>query len=151
VLWKLRAIVYGGIAAVVALILIGFGGGDEPDQFLEGRTAQGRLFTVEMNDGRPAHVGTWIETTCERGGAGFVRWWSFDGKTTRFHFEDGELRIREQRQRDYGDGWVGDRHHTLDARIEDGKVTGTMRYAETLRRGADSYGCESPAVTFSAG
>jgi hypothetical protein len=150
VLWKLRAIVYGGIAVVAALLLIGLGGEDEP-KFLEGRTAEDRPFTVELEDGRPKHVGTWIESTCEDGTAGAVRWWSFDGKTTRFGFEDGVLRIREQRRREYDDGWVGERVNTLDARIDDGRMAGTMRYAETVRRGTDSYDCESDEVSFSAG
>jgi hypothetical protein len=150
VLWKLRAIVYGGAAVVIALILIGLGG-DEEKPFLEGRTAQGRFFTVEMKDGRPAHVGTWFEGTCEDGEPYVLRWWSFDGKTSRFDFDDGVLRIREKRQRDYGDGWIGDRNHTLEARIDDGRVTGTMRAVEIQRHtSGTTYTCESPAVTFSA-
>ena len=130
-LWKLRAIVYGGGAAVIALILIGLGR-DEEKPFLEGRTAQGRFVTVEK-DGRPAHVGTWFEGTCEDD-------------------EPYVLRIREKRQRDYGDGWVGDRNHTLEARIDDGRVTGTMRAVEIRRHtSGTTYACESPPVTFSAG
>ncbi len=150
-LWKLRAIVYGGVAIVAALLFIGLGGEEAPP-FLEGHTAQGRLFTVEMKDGRPAHVGTWFEGTCDDGEPWMLRWWSFDGKTSRFHFDDGVLRIREERTRDYGDGWVGDRDHTLEARIEDGRVTGTMRAVELQRHtSGNTYVCESADVSFSAG
>jgi hypothetical protein len=96
---------------------------------------QGRLFTVEMKDGRPAHVGTWFEGTCQDGEPWVLRWWSFDGKTTRFRFDDGVLRIREKRTRDYGDGWVGERDHTLEARIDaGGQRVGRPRLDRARRR-----------------
>jgi hypothetical protein len=151
VLWKLRAIVYGGIAVVAALILIG-SGGDEPQRFLEGHTTQDRTFTAELKDGRPAHVGTWFEGTCEDGRPWVLRWWAFDGKTSRFRFDDGVLRIHEKRRRDYRDGWIGDRDHLLEARIVDGRVTGTMRAVEVQRHtSGTTYTCKSGDVTFSAG
>lgn len=147
-LWKLRLILYGGAAVIASLVLIG--GGDEGPVFLEGRTSQDRLFRMELEDGRPTNVGTSVDLSCDDGAPWFARWWSFDGKTARFRFDDGRLVVREKRTRDYDGNWVGERHSTLEARIADGRVTGTMRVVEDFAAGAQTYGCESPEVTFSA-
>ena len=150
-LWKLRAVVYGGAAAVIALLLIGLGG-DEEKPFLEGRTAQGNRFTMELEDGRPVNLGARLDATCDHDDLEWwARWWSFDGKTTRFHFEDGELEVREKVSREYDDDWKGEREHSLTARVDDDGVRGTMRYVETLTNGVYLYRCSSGAVSFSAG
>jgi hypothetical protein len=150
VLWKLRAIVYGGIAVVAALVLIGFGGEDEPP-FLEGRTAQGNPFTMELEDGRPVTIGARLDATCDADFTWWARWWSFDGRTARFRFGDGRLEVREKVSREYADGWTGEREHSLVARVEDDGARGTMRYVETLRNGAYVHRCSSGTVSFSAG
>jgi hypothetical protein len=149
VLWKLRAIVYGGLAIVVALVLIGSGGEDEPT-FLEGRTAQGNRFTMELEDGRPVTIGTYLDATCDSKGRWRARWWSFDGHTTRFDFDDGRLSVRETVQREYDDGWAGVRKHSITARLDDDGVRGMMSFAETMRQGDFSYRCSSGPVSFSA-
>jgi hypothetical protein len=149
VLWKLRAIVYGGIAVAAALVLVGLGG-DEESPFLEGRTAQGNRFTMELEEGRPASLGTYLDATCERDHEWRAKWWSIDGKTSRFRFDDGKLDVRETVGREYDDGWTGERRHTLTARLEDDRIHGTMTFVETMRRGADAYDCASGDVSFSA-
>ena len=63
-LWKLRAIVYGGIAVVAALILIGLGGEDEPP-FIDGRTSQGRGITVQLEDAGRSASGWASKATAE--------------------------------------------------------------------------------------
>ena len=148
-LWKLRAIVYGGITVVAALLLIGLGGEDEP-KFLEGRTAQGNRFTIELEDGRPVTIGTYLDATCDRNGEWRTRWWSFDGRTSRFDFDDGKLSVRETVNREYEDGWTGERKHSLTARVDDAGARGMMNYAETMRRGGHAYRCSSGPVSFSA-
>ena len=46
----------------------------------------------------------------------------------------------------------GDRNFTLEAHDDGERVSGTVRYVETLRHGAHPpYVCESGAVTFFAG
>jgi hypothetical protein len=150
VLWKLRVIVYGSLALVAALVLIG-GGEDDLPVYLEGRTAQGNTFRMELEDGRPLNIGTYLDATCEDDHPWRARWWSFDGRTTRFRFDDGRLEVREQVTREYDDGWSGVREHTLAARLDDEGVRGTMTFVETQRRGSDSYACASGRVSFSAG
>jgi hypothetical protein len=149
VLWKLRVIVYGTLAAIGALVLIG--GGDDAPAFLEGRTAQDLTFRMELADGRPANVGTYFDATCEQKGRWGVRWWSFDGKTTRFRFDDGRLRIGETVERDYDSGWTGERKFSLEARVDDDGARGTMSFVETFRRESYSYRCASGPVAFKAG
>jgi hypothetical protein len=151
VLWKLRAIVYGGIAVVAALVLIGFGGGEEGPAFLDGRTAQGNRFTMELEDGRPVTIGARLDATCDGDLERWARWWSFDGRSARFQFDDGELRVREKVSRKYDDDWTGEREHSLVARVGDDGARGTMRYVETLTNGVDVYRCTSGSVSFSAG
>jgi hypothetical protein len=151
VLWKLRAIVYGSIAVVAALVLIGFGGGEEGPAFFDGRTSQDRGFTIKLEDGRPTSLGMSVDRSCGDGATSFVRWWSFDGKTSRFRFADGRLEVRETVSRTYDYGWKGERKFSLSARVGDEGVRGTMSYVETVRRAGDSYVCGSPEVTFSAG
>ena len=149
-LWKLRAIVYGGIAVVAALLLIGLGGEDEPP-FLEGRTAQGNRFTMELEDGRPVTIGTYLDASCEGNGKWRVRWWSFDQRTARFDFDDAKLSVRETVRREYDDGWSGERKLSITARVDDDGARGMLHFAETMRRGDASYRCSSGAVSFSAG
>jgi uncharacterized protein YndB with AHSA1/START domain len=143
-LWIVRLILYPALAGLALLLLTG--GGEDGPTYLEGRTSQDRLFTMEFEDGRPTHFGTYIRHSCEVGEGWQVRWWSFDGKTARFRFADGRLVVREKLTRDYGDGWVGERSYSLEARVEDGRVTGTLRVVEDL----GTYVCESGDVTFSA-
>jgi hypothetical protein len=150
VLWKLRVIVYGSLAIVAALVLTA-GGGDDVPVFLEGRTDQGNTFRMELEDGRPKNVGTYLDATCEDGRPWRARWWSFDGRTTRFRFDDGKLDVREKVTREYDDGWTGRREHALAARVDDEGARGTVTFAETFRRGSDSYRCTSGPVSFSAG
>jgi hypothetical protein len=150
VLWKLRVIVYGSLAIVVALVLTG-GGGDDLPVFLEGRTAQGNTFRLELEEGRPVNIGTYLDATCVRDHTWRARWWSFDGRTSRFRFDDGRLDVREQVTREYEDGWSGVREHTLAARLHEEGVRGTMTFVETLQRGRDSYACTSGRVSFTAG
>jgi hypothetical protein len=152
VLWKLRAIVYGCLAIVIALVLIG-GGGEEEELpvFLDGATSQGRAVTMELEDGRPTSLGMSLDGACRDGSKWFVRWWSFDGRTARFRFDDGRLVVREQVTREYDNGYAGERNYTLEARIADGRVTGTVRGIENVTGPGERYVCESPEVTFAAG
>ncbi len=62
-------------------------------------------------------------------------------------FDGDELSVREKLTRRYDSGAVGERNYSLEARVADGRVTGTMRVIEDL----GSYVCESGDVTFSAG
>ena len=149
-LWKLRAIVYGAAAAVIALVLIGLGGEDEP-AFVDGRTSQGRGITVQLEDGRPTTVGMGLEGDCGDGSRAFVRWWSFDGRNPRFRFSDGQLEVRETVSRTYAYGWRGEREFSLVARLSDDRVRGTVSYTEHVRRAGESYDCVSGDVSFSAG
>jgi hypothetical protein len=151
VLWAFRMLFYGG-AALAALLLLTAGGNDERPAFAEGRTSQGQVFTMQLDDGRPASLGTHFSATCNPTLDWHARWWSFDGKTARFDFDDGVLCVREKLTRDYRDGWIGDRDYRLEARVDDEGVSGTMRYVETLRYGNRAgYVCESGDVSFSAG
>jgi hypothetical protein len=145
VVWAFRLLAYGGAAIAAALLLTG--GGDEGTTFLDGRTSQDEPFTMELEDGRPTHLGVALLHSC----GWRVRWWSFDGKTTRFRFDDGRLVVRERITRDYGNGEVGERNYSLEARIADGRVTGTMRVVENVTAGRGTYVCESGDVSFSAG
>jgi hypothetical protein len=148
-LWKLRAIVYGGVALVAALLLIGLGGEEEPT-FLEGRTAQGNRFTMELEDGRPVTIGTYLDARCDGKREWRARWWSFDGHTTHFDFDDGKLSVREAVNREYDDGWTGERKHSITARVDDDGARGIMNFTETVRQEDYSYRCSSGAVSFSA-
>jgi len=150
VVWAFRTLVYGGAAIAAAVLLTGSGDERRPT-FLEGSTAQGRPFSLQLEDGRPTHLGTTIEQTCNNGLAWPACWWSFDGKTTRFRFADGRLTVREKLSRDYGEGEVGERNYTLEARIADGRVAGTMRLIENVTWSGGRYVCESGDVTFFAG
>ena len=149
VIWGFRALLYGAAALGAALLLSGGGDGARlprrPDR-------QGNSFRMELEDGRPTNLGTYFGAKCERGADWRARWWSFDGKTARFRFDDGELRVSEKLTRDYRNGWIGDRTFTLEARVDDERVSGTMRYVETQRyTDGTSYVCESGDVSFSAG
>ena len=75
-----------------------------------------------------------------------VRWWSFDGDRP-LRYDGDKLVVREKVTRRYDDGTVGERNYSLEARLADGRVTGTMRVVEDL----GSYVCESGDVSFSAG
>jgi hypothetical protein len=73
------------------------------------------------------------------------------GRTARFRFVDGVLRVRGTLRRDYRNGWIGDRTYTLEARLDDDGASGTLRYVEVIRYGDRArYDCDSGAVTFSA-
>jgi hypothetical protein len=149
VLWSVRACFYGGAALTAALLLTG---GDERPAFAEGRTSQDLPITVRLQDDRPTNVGTSFSATCRPPMDWGVRWWSFDGKTARFHYDDDVLRVRETQTRTYDNGWGGERTYTLEARVGESVIRGTMRYAETLRHPEwPAYTCESGDVTFSAG
>jgi hypothetical protein len=145
-LWIVRLILYPALAGLAALLLMG-GGDDDGPTYLEGWTSQDRRFTMELDDGRPVHLGTMLVQSCNGGEPWPARWWSFDGRTAHFQFDDGRLVVREKLRREYDDGQVGERHYSLEARIADGRVTGTMRLIEHL----GSYVCESGVVTFAAG
>ena len=147
VLWGFRVLFYGGAAIAAALLLTA--GGEEPPSFAEGRTSQNQAFTMRFENGRPVSLGTHLAATCSDGGRWSARWWSFDGRTARFHFEDGVLRVREKLAREYDNEWTGERHYTLEARVDDEGVSGTMRLVENLRHpSGTAYVCESGDVTF---
>jgi hypothetical protein len=150
VLWGFRAVFYGGATVAAALLLTG--GGDERPAFAEGQTSQGRAFTMRFENGRPTSLGTSFTATCDDGEPWSARWWSFDAKTARFDFEGGVLRVRERLAREYENDWTGDRDYTLEARVDDEGVSGTMRLVENLRHpGGTASVCKSGDVSFSGG
>lgn len=150
VLWAFRLFFYGGAGLVAVLLLTG--GADERPAFAEGRTSQGEHFTMRFQDGRPISLGTYVSATCRPTLEWGAKWWSFDGKTAQFRFDDGELRLHESLTREYENGWVGHRDYRLEARVEDDGVRGTMRYDEAIRHpDQPAYFCGSGTVRFAAG
>jgi hypothetical protein len=105
---------------------------------------------MELEEGRPVNLGTTLLQSCAGGEPWAARWWSFDGKTARFRFDDGRLIVREKLRREYDNGDVGERNYTLEATVADGRVTGTMRLIENLDASGAFYVCESGEVSFSA-
>jgi hypothetical protein len=149
-LWAFRIVFYGG-AFLAAPALLGLGGEAKPPSLVDGSTSQGAGFTMEFEHGRPVSVDMGVSATCRPPLEWHVRWWSYAGKTARFRFDDGVLRVRDQLLRDYRDGWTGERNFTLEARVDDGRVSGTMRFVEKLSYGGRwDYVCESGDVTFFA-
>ena len=106
-----------------------------------------RLIVYPALSGLAALLLTYIVHSCDGSEGWQVRWWSFDGKTARFRYDGDKLVVREKVTRRYDDGTVGERNYSLEARLANGRVTGTMRVVEDL----GSYVCESGDVSFSAG
>jgi hypothetical protein len=80
-----------------------------------------------------------------------VRWFAHAGHTADFELDGGTLRISDEVDRRYDDGWRGRRTFELHADFDGKSARGSIRFAERIwRPDGSSYVCEAEPVSFSA-
>jgi hypothetical protein len=151
--WRLRAIVYGLLALVAALVLWQSGAlaGDPPrPHALHGRTQQGGAITLAVR-GRDlvALDARRLASLCANGGTWRSRWYPSMTQANVTYRRDGDrIQVHERPHRDFGDTLRSHVNLYLDARVSgDGNsVQGRIWYT------GDPGGihCESGSIPFAA-
>src|SRR3954452_468958 len=151
--WRLRAIVYGLLAVVSALVVWQSGAlaGDPPrPHALHGRTQQGGRITVALR-GRDlvALDATRLDSLCANGGHWRSRWYPSMAQANVVYERDGDrLRAHERPDGRFGDTLRSHVNLYLDAHVsEDGDgVAGRI----WLTGDPGGIHCESGSIPFSA-
>ena len=99
VIWTFRLIFYPGAAIIAILLLTGSDGAND-FMTLRGKTAQGREFTLWVDEDRPAQFVTVIAAKCPYGGDWYwLNWRRTDRNRVWFHDDTitGTLRMIDHR------------------------------------------------------
>jgi hypothetical protein len=152
--WQLRAIVYGLLAVVSALVLWQSGalaGEPEPPRVLHGRTSQGASIALSVRDGDLTHfdVGP-LPSRCANGGSWKVgRWYPGIPQGNVSYVRDGDsFVVHERPDPRYGDGGRARVNLYMRASFgEGGRIAGVIWYTAA----PGGIRCESRPVAFSAG
>ncbi len=141
-LWTFRLIFYPAAVAAIVLLLAGRSNGASP-VWLYGTTSQGGQLQAQLVDGRVSRLSIHVRMRCPAGT------WAI---TWSPRIEDGRLRLRETTTHHYrSHNQTGRRTITLDARVGDGSVAGSVSSVEHFDEpGYGPYDCSSGRIRFSA-
>jgi hypothetical protein len=128
------------------LLLAGRSNGASHD-WLDGTTSQGGHVQVETDGDKPMRIFVDVPMHCP-GGSWRITW----APRGELKVRDGRLRVTETATRHYRfHNQTGRRTMTLDARVGDGTVDGTVTSVEHFDEpGYGPYDCSSGRLTFSA-
>jgi hypothetical protein len=141
-LWAFRLTFYPAVIVGAVLLLASRSNGAAP-VWLDGTTSQGAHVQGQLVDGRVARLLVSVNMRCP-GGNWAVSWSPRP--------ENGELQLRETTGHHYRfHNQTGRRTMTLDGRLEDGALSGTVTAVEHFDEpGYGPYDCASGPITFSA-
>jgi hypothetical protein len=145
-IWAFRLLFYAGAILAAVLLLSGLGRADGP-AFLTGTTAAGGSVTVRLDDGEPTRLFMDLSVRCPARDSWFM--WSRAGLPLR----DGEMNFTDVTDHRYHyHQQTSRRTVTVDARLDDGRLSGTVTAAEHVDGPTwGAYDCVSDSVAFSAG
>ena len=86
--------------------------------------------------GRPVAFETMVNRTCSfEGGEQVLPWTPRDGAPVRFRWSGNRLRVAETSTGPSSNGTLGRAHYTMDARLLEHEIHGTVEMNETWERG----------------
>jgi hypothetical protein len=147
--WKLRAIVYGFLAVIAALVLHQRGVFAADPRTLEGMTEQRAVVEMTVRGSRvAAFTVDWIDGRCQNGAPLRYTWWPVSDQGNVTYRRDGDWFLLHERPDPRYPGANGWRSHLyMHARIspDERRVSGQVWYSATKAR----HRCFSEPVPFS--
>jgi hypothetical protein len=143
-------LVFYPAAIALAVVLLTARGGDAEAEVVSrwGVTDQDEAMHFELDGrGRAERFQTSVTAWCPDGGSFPMTWFPGDGAPVPFEQRGDRLHVREPGRKRYDDGSIAEWVLTMDARIGDDRVTGTM---DVHVRYDSGYECSASGVRFSA-
>ena len=150
--WRLRAIVYGMLAAVSALVLWQSGalaGEPEPPRTLHGQTSQGHPVTMIARPGALVSFSAGaLESRCDNGAGWRVRWYPTMGQANVSYTRAGDrFRVHEWPDSRFGEtGRDRAQLYMTGSFLSGGRIAGTIWFSGY----PGGIRCQSGAIGFSA-